>query len=323
MAGARNLLFPAASSLYCDAMTPRLDTFTDIVADGWLERHAPPRWHPYMRLMRLDRPIGAWLLLLPGLWSIALAAGFWRGLWLFLLFAVGAVAMRGAGCVINDIVDRDYDRSVERTASRPLASGEISLGQAALFLAGLLLAGLAILATFNRFAFWLGALSLLLVAPYPLMKRITYWPQLWLGFTFNWGALLGYTAVTGHLSIKPILLYAGGVFWTLGYDTIYALQDIADDAVVGVKSTALRFGNDTPLWLIRFYSAALALFALAGLVSGLRLVFILGILAAGAHLAWQVRTLRMDDPADCLAKFKSNRIFGLILLAAIILDRAL
>jgi 4-hydroxybenzoate polyprenyltransferase len=304
-------------------MNLRLDTFTDITTDGWLERQTPQHWHPYMRLMRLDRPIGAWLLLLPGLWSIALVASFWRGLWLFLLFAVGAVVMRGAGCVINDLLDRKYDRLVERTASRPLASGEVSIGQATLFLAALLAVGLVILLTLNHFAFWLGALSLLLIVPYPLMKRITHWPQLWLGFTFNWGALLGYAAVTGHLSIKPILLYAGGVFWTLGYDTIYALQDIEDDAVVGVKSTALRFGNDTPLWLMRFYSAALALFALAGLVSGLRLVFILGILAAGAHLAWQVRTLRMDDPADCLAKFKSNQIFGLILLAAIILDRAL
>lgn len=304
-------------------MTLNLDSFTDITTDGWLERKAPPHWHPYMRLMRLDRPIGAWLLLLPGLWSIALSATFWRGLWLSLLFAIGAVIMRGAGCVVNDILDRDYDRAVERTAARPLASGEVSLGQALLFLAALLLAGLLILLTFNHFAFWLGAASLLLVFPYPLMKRFTNWPQAWLGLTFNWGALLGYAAVIGHLSIKPILLYLGGICWTLGYDTIYALQDIEDDAVVGIRSTALHFGADTPVWLMRFYSAALALFALAGLVAGLRLVFILGILAAGAHLAWQVRTLRMDDPADCLAKFKSNRIFGLIIWAAIILDRVL
>ena len=304
-------------------MTLNLDSFTDITTDGWLERKAPPHWHPYMRLMRLDRPIGTWLLLLPGLWSIALAAGFWHGLWLTVLFAVGAVIMRGAGCVVNDILDRKYDRAVERTASRPLASGEVSLNQALVFLAALLGAGLLILLTLNHYARWLGVLSLLLVFPYPLMKRLTDWPQLWLGFTFNWGALLGYAAVTGHLSIKPVLLYLGGVCWTLGYDTIYALQDVEDDAVVGIRSTALHFGNDTPLWLMRFYSAALALFALAGLVAGLRWVFILGILAAGAHLAWQVRTLRMDDPADCLAKFRSNRIFGLILWAAIILDRVL
>ena len=301
----------------------KLDAFSDIITDGWLERLVPPQWHPYMRLARLDRPIGTWLLLLPGLWSISLAAGFWRGVWYFLLFTVGAVIMRAAGCVVNDILDRKYDQAVARTANRPLASGEIGLGQALLFLGVLLLAGLAILATFNHFAFWLGVASLLLVFPYPLMKRFTNWPQLWLGLTFNWGALLGYAAVTGHLSIKPILLYIGGVCWTLGYDTIYALQDVEDDAVVGIRSTALHFGSDTPLWLMRFYSAALALFALAGLVTGLRLVFIIGILAAGAHLAWQVRTLKMDDPADCLAKFKSNRIFGLILLAAIILDRTL
>jgi 4-hydroxybenzoate polyprenyltransferase len=301
----------------------KLDGFTDIISDGWLERMVPPQWHPYMRLARLDRPIGTWLLLLPGLWSISLAASFLHGVWYFLLFSLGAVIMRAAGCVVNDILDRNYDRAVERTAHRPLASGEISLPQAALFLGALLLAGLAILATFNHFAFWLGVASLLLVFPYPLMKRFTDWPQLWLGLTFNWGALLGYAAVTGHLSIKPILLYVGGVCWTLGYDTIYALQDVEDDAVVGIRSTALHFGADTPLWLMRFYSAALALFALAGLASGLRLVFIIGILAAGAHLAWQVRSLKMNDPADCLAKFRSNRIFGLILLAAIILDRAL
>jgi 4-hydroxybenzoate polyprenyltransferase len=276
-----------------------------------------------MRLARLDRPIGTWLLLLPGLWSISLAASFWRGLWYFVLFAVGAVIMRAAGCVVNDILDRDFDRDVARTANRPLASGEISLGQALLFLGALLLAGLAILATFNHFAFWLGAASLLLVFPYPLMKRFTDWPQLWLGLTFNWGALLGYAAVTGHLSIKPILLYVGGICWTLGYDTIYALQDVADDAVVGIRSTALNFGADTPRWLMRFYSTALALFALAGLMAGLRLIFIIGILAAGAHLAWQVRTLKMDDPADCLAKFKANHVFGLILLAAILLGRVL
>jgi 4-hydroxybenzoate polyprenyltransferase len=304
-------------------MTLNLGSFTDITTDGWLERKAPPHWHPYMRLMRLDRPIGAWLLLLPGLWSIALSATFWRGLWLSLLFALGAVVMRGAGCVVNDILDRDYDRAVERTAARPLASGEVSLVQALLFLAALLAVGLVILLTFNHFAFWLGAASLLLVFPYPLMKRFTDWPQLWLGLTFNWGALLGYAAVTGHLSVKPFLLYLGGICWTLGYDTIYALQDVEDDAVVGIRSTALHFGPNTPLWLMRFYSAAFALFALAGLVAGLRLVFILGILAAGAHLAWQIRTLKMDDPADCLAKFRSNQIFGLILWAAIILDRAL
>ena len=304
-------------------MTMKLDAFTDIITDGWLERMVPRHWHPYLRLARLDRPIGAWLLLLPGLWSISLTASFWRGAWYFLLFSLGAFIMRAAGCVVNDIADRKYDREVARTAGRPLASGEISLPQALLFLAVLLLAGLLILSTFNHFAFWLGALSLLLVLPYPLMKRVTYWPQLWLGFTFNWGALLGYAAINGHLSLKPLLLYAGGVFWTLGYDTIYALQDMEDDIKVGIKSTALRFGSDTPLWLMRFYSAALALFALAGLVAGLRLVFIAGILAAGAHLAWQVRTLKMDEPEDCLAKFKSNRIFGLILLAGIILDRVL
>jgi 4-hydroxybenzoate polyprenyltransferase len=303
-------------------MNKTSETASDIATGGWLERLSPPAWHPYMQLMRLDRPIGTWLLLLPGWWSIALSAGFWRGLWLFLLFAIGAVVMRGAGCVVNDIIDREFDQQVARTAGRPLASGAVSLGQAALLLAGLLTAGLLILLCLNHSAVILGACSLLLVFPYPLMKRITYWPQAWLGLTFNWGALLGWAAATGGLALAPFLLYAGGFFWTLGYDTIYAHQDKEDDLAIGVKSTALRLGEATPRWLLRFYGVALALFALAGFAAGLKLIFAIGLLLAGGQLAWQIYTLKMDDPADCLAKFRSNRIFGWILLAAILLDRA-
>jgi len=300
-----------------------MSEYTDIALGNWLEQRTPADWHPFMRLMRLDRPIGTWLLLLPGLWSIAMSATRWQGLRYFILFGAGAVIMRGAGCVINDMVDRDFDRAVERTRGRPLASGAVTMNQAALFLGGLLLAGLLILLCFNHFAFILGVCSLALVVPYPLMKRITYWPQAWLGLTFNWGALLGWAAVTGSLSFSAILLYAGGVCWTLGYDTIYAHQDKRDDLEIGVKSTALRFGDATPWWLTRFYGTALLLFLIAGLAAGLKLIFVIGLLLAGAQAAWQIHTLKLDDPADCLEKFRSNRIFGWIILAAILLDRFL
>jgi len=304
-------------------MQEQFRAHTDIAEGGLLERLTPPKWHPYFRLMRLDRPIGTWLLLLPGWWSIALSASFWQGLWLFSLFGIGAVIMRGAGCVVNDIVDREFDREVERTRDRPLASGAISLSQASLFLAGLLAAGLLILLCLNHFAVVLGALSLLLVFPYPLMKRITYWPQAWLGLTFNWGALLGWAAVTGGLDLAPILLYAGGIFWTLGYDTIYAHQDKDDDLSIGVKSTALRFGEATSWWLLRFYGGALGIIWLAGLLSGMKLIFTAVLMLGGLQLLWQIYTVKIDDPADCLSKFKSNRYFGWIVLAAILLERAL
>jgi 4-hydroxybenzoate polyprenyltransferase len=299
------------------------EAYSDIMEGSLLERLAPANWHPYMRLMRLDRPIGTWLLLLPAWWSIALSATFWHGLWLFVLFGVGAVVMRGAGCVVNDIVDREFDRKVERTRDRPLASGAITLQQASLFLLALLALGLAILLCLNHFTVVLGALSLLLVFPYPLMKRITYWPQAWLGLTFNWGALMGWSAVTGSLDLAPILLYGGGILWTLGYDTIYAHQDKDDDLEVGIKSTALRFGEATPWWLLRFYGGALGLIWLAGLLSGMKLIFTVGLLIAGLQLMWQIYTLKMDEPADCLAKFRSNRVFGWIVLVAILLERAL
>jgi len=294
---------------------------SDIAAGSWPERLAPPRWHPYLRLIRIDRPTGTWLLLLPGWWSIALAAGWWQGVLLFLLFGVGAVVMRGAGCIINDLVDRDLDRSVARTRERPLASGALTPLQAALFLLALLLAALLILLSFNRFSEYVGAASLLLVVPYPLMKRITYWPQAWLGLTFNWGALLGWAAATGSLALPALLLYLGGIFWTLGYDTIYAHQDKEWDALIGIKSTALRFGDATPWWLWRFYGAALGLITLAGLTAGLRWIFLVGLALAGLQLGWQIVTLKIDQPADCLAKFRSNRLFGWMVLAAILLDR--
>lgn len=319
-AAPESALFGGVQTAYCGPMT---EMASDIATGFWLERVTPAAWHPYFRLMRLDRPTGTWLLLLPGWWSIALSASLWQGLWLALLFGIGAVIMRGAGCIVNDILDRDLDRQVARTRDRPLASGTVSLRNAVLFLLALLLVGLAILLCFNRFAIILGACSLLLVFPYPLMKRITFWPQAWLGLTFNWGALLGWAAVEGRVGASAVILYLGGILWTLGYDTIYAHQDKQDDALVGIKSTALRFGDASPLWLWRFFGGAWLLFALAGLVAGLHIIFFGLLLLAGAQLVWQILTLRQDDPADCLRKFKSNRIFGWILLAAILFDRCL
>lgn len=295
----------------------------DMPADGWVERLAPPFARPYLKLMRLDRPIGTWLLLLPCWWSIALAAEGWPDWGLMALFGVGAVVMRGAGCTINDILDRDFDAQVARTALRPIPSGQVSARQAAVFLVAQLLVGLAILLQLNSFSIGLGVASLLLVFLYPLMKRVTYWPQAWLGLTFNWGALMGWAAVQGSLDWPPLVLYAAGLFWTLGYDTIYAHQDKEDDALVGVKSTALRLGADTPRWLWGFYGLTMAGIAAAGLLAGLSVWFLLLLFPAAGHLVWQIKGLDMDKPLDCLHKFKANRWFGWIVLAAIIVGRVL
>jgi 4-hydroxybenzoate polyprenyltransferase len=290
----------------------------DIPVGDWIDRLSPLSLRPYLRLMRLDRPIGTWLLLLPGWWSIALAAKSWPDLRLLILFGVGAVVMRGAGCTFNDIVDRDFDGRVARTAARPIPSGAISPFQATLFLALQLVVGLIILLQFNLTSVALGAASLFLVFTYPFMKRITYWPQAWLGLTFNWGALLGWAAADGGLDWAPLLLYVGGIFWTLGYDTIYAHQDKQDDALIGVRSTALRLGTATPVWLVAFYALAVLLFAAAGRAADLSWPFFLLLAAAGTQLFCQIRTLDIDDSQDCLDKFKSNRYFGWLMMIAII-----
>lgn len=296
----------------------------DMPTDCWVDRLAPAAARPYLRLMRLDRPIGTWLLLFPCWWSIALAGQPWPDLRLMALCAIGAIVMRGAGCTINDIADRDFDGKVARTAARPIPSGAVSVRQALAFLGAQLLVGLAVLGQFNAFAIGLGLASMLLVVPYPFMKRVTYWPQLWLGFTFNWGALLGWAAATGGLAAAPVALYVAGWFWTLGYDTIYAHQDREDDQLIGVKSTALALGRDTRSWLVVFYTLAVALMALAGALAGLSWPFFaMLVMGGGAQLWWQIRTLSIDDGRDCLAKFKSNRLFGWLVLAAIIAGRAL
>ena len=230
-------------------MKPSGTLLGDIPVGNWIDRWVPAPVRPYLRLMRLDRPIGTWLLLLPAWWSLALAAPRWPDLGLMALFALGAVVMRGAGCTVNDIADHKFDAQVARTAARPIPSGAVSVLQALCFLGLQLGIGLAILLCLNGAALAWGAASLLLVIPYPFMKRITWWPQAWLGLTFNWGALLGWVAVTGRLDAAPLALYAAGLFWTLGYDTIYAHQDKEDDILIGVKSTALRLGAATPAWL--------------------------------------------------------------------------
>ncbi|MBM3597121.1 MAG: 4-hydroxybenzoate octaprenyltransferase [Alphaproteobacteria bacterium] len=308
-------------------MSERAETarrhFSDIRADDWVERFLPAAIRPYARLARLDRPIGTWLLLLPCWWGLALAAPGWPDPWLVLVFAIGAITMRGAGCTINDIADREYDAQVERTRSRPLPSGAVTLGQAFVFLALQLAIGLGVLLTLNWASLLLGAASLLLVAIYPFMKRVTYWPQFVLGLAFNWGALLGWAAVTGGLDWPAAVLYVGGIFWTLGYDTIYAHQDKADDIKIGVKSLALKLGERTRPFLALFYAAATLCFGMAGAMTGIAWPFYAALGCGAAQLAWQVARVEPDRPDDCLAKFKSNRLFGLILFAGIAIGRAL
>ena len=296
------------------------------VADStgnWVDRWAPVRIRPYLRLARFDRPIGAWLLLLPCWWSLALAAVQARvpiQVAQLVLFFVGAFVMRGAGCTWNDLVDRDLDARVERTRSRPIPSGQVSIAGAALFLVLQALAGLAVLLRFNLFAIEVGIASLAIVALYPFMKRFTHWPQIGLGLAFSWGALMGWAVVFGRLDVPAYLLYAGSIAWVIGYDTIYAHQDREDDALIGIKSTALLFGSRTRPMLAAFYALAVALIAAAGWAAGAGVVFLLGLLVFAGHLAWQVGRLDISDPALCLAVFKSNRDAGLILFAALVLD---
>ena len=237
------------------------------------------------------------------------------------LFALGAAIMRGAGCTLNDIADREFDARVARTAGRPIPSGAVTVRHAIAFVMALCLAGLVVLLQFNLFAVVLGASSLLLVAVYPFAKRVTYWPQAVLGLTFNWGALLGWAAVRGDLGWPAVVLYAAGLLWTLGYDTIYAHQDKEDDILIGVKSTALKLGDATKPWLWAFYGGATALLALAGGLVGLSWPFYVVLAVVAAHFAWQVLSLDLDDPKDCLAKFKSNQTVGLLVFAAIVLGR--
>jgi 4-hydroxybenzoate polyprenyltransferase len=297
------------------------------VADStgnWVDTLAPPFARPYLRLARADRPIGAWLLLMPCWWSAglsAVAAGHpYPNPWHVLLFFVGAFVMRGAGCTWNDIIDRNLDAQVARTRSRPIPSGQVSVRAAAVFLVLQALVGLLVLVQFNRFTILVGIASLAIVAIYPLAKRVTWWPQIVLGLAFSWGALMGWPAVFARIDAPALLLYAGSIAWVIGYDTIYAHQDREDDALIGVKSTARLFGERTRLALICFYSLAVVLIGLSGVAAGTGAVFVIGCIFFGAHLGWQIERLDINDPDLCLRLFKSNRDAGLILFAALIGD---
>ena len=282
----------------------------------WIDR-LPARLRDYAVLARWDRPIGTWLLLLPCWWGVALGPR-WPDVILLGLFGIGAVAMRGAGCTVNDLADREFDRKVARTRNRPLAAGRLGAAEALLFAGLQCLVGFLVLLYLNRAAALIALASVPLIIAYPFMKRVTYWPQAFLGVTFNWGALVGYAAVTGGLDLPALLLYAAGIAWTLGYDTIYAHQDKADDLLIGVKSTALKLGDATPGWLWGFYGTALLLLAVAGFAAGKTVFFYFGLVAAAVLLARQIEDLDLDDPADCLAKFRANRTVGLVVFAALV-----
>ena len=298
----------------------------DAQKDNWVDRHAPDWLKPYARLARWDRPIGFWLLFWPCAWGLALAAveiperGF--GWIAAILMFFGAVLMRGAGCTFNDIVDRDIDMKVARTRLRPIPSGAVTARQALVFLVGQALVGALILFQFNRFTVWAGIASLVLVAIYPFMKRVTWWPQLFLGLAFSYGALVGWSSETGGLSWPPILLYLGSILWVIGYDTIYALQDVEDDALVGVKSTARLFGENVKPAVSALYVGAIVLWAMAALSAGAGWLTLLLMLVPAGLLAWQVYTLDPTNPDNALFRFKNNHYVGIALTLALLADWA-
>ncbi len=305
-------------------MTETSHHIADAGRDNWVERLLPLATQPYAQLMRLDRPIGWWPLLLPCWWGLFLAQASQGGglpnLWFAFLFLVGAIVMRGAGCTLNDIVDRDYDGRVTRTKGRPIPSGRVSVKQALVFLLAQCLLGLAVLLQFNSYTIALAMASLLIVAIYPFMKRITNWPQLVLGLAFNWGALVGWSAVEGSLSWPPIMIYLGGIFWTLAYDTIYAHQDREDDVLIGVKSTAVHFGENTKGWLGGFFALALISIDTALWLAGASFIAHMGVAFAAVHAGWQIKRFETNNSTLCLRLFKSNRDFGLIIASFLFLD---
>ncbi|MEM7508016.1 MAG: 4-hydroxybenzoate octaprenyltransferase [Pseudomonadota bacterium] len=296
----------------------------DATALNWVDRFAPPAWRPYLRLSRADRPIGTWLLLIPCWWGILLGVidtGWaWRDLWLFPACTLGAFLMRGAGCTWNDVLDADIDGEVERTRSRPIPSGQVTATQALIWMVAQALVAFLILLTFDGTAIWLGVLALAPVAVYPFAKRFTWWPQAFLGIAFNWGVLLMWTAHTGGISLPPLYLYAAGIAWTLHYDTIYAHQDREDDALIGVKSTARLFGEETPHFLWLFTGAFTLMGVISVLIGGGDWFSVLGVVAMAGFMAWQTLTLDMENSDACLRNFRATRWGGLLLTAGLLLD---
>jgi 4-hydroxybenzoate polyprenyltransferase len=294
----------------------------DADATNPVDRHAPGWAKPYLKLGRFDRPIGSWLLLFPCWWAQTLAelhqGQSFPNLWYMLLFFIGAFVMRGAGCTWNDIVDRNYDARVARTALRPIPSGQISVAQALAFGIALSLIGFIVLIQFNWITIILAISSLGLIVAYPFSKRFTYWPQVVLGLTFKWGALVGWTAVTGQIGWPSVVLYAGCVLWTIGYDTIYAHQDKDDDAILGLKSTALRFGEQSTPWLVAFYAGALLLWTIAVAMAGASGLLYVALAIIGVHFVWQIWTLDTTSSANCLVRFRANRFVGWIMLVGIV-----
>ena len=296
-----------------------IEPLPDATADNWVDRYTKGKLRTWLKVGRYDRPVGIWLLMLPALQGVALAAsekGRWPNIWLLFSMALGAALMRAAGCAYNDLIDRKIDRQVARTALRPLAAGEVTWPGVLAYIVALSSIACFILLNLGIPAILLGLASLLLVAAYPFMKRITWWPQAWLGLTFNWGALLGFAAQTGNIGWSDAMLYAGLIFWTLVYDTIYALQDKDDDALIGVKSTARLFGANTRAWVARFYVIAFVLVLASGYAAHTGWLFTPLMLAAGAHLAWQVKKLEAEDGDGALVLFRANRNTGALIAIA-------
>ena len=299
----------------------------DAVANSWVDTWAPEFARPYLRLARLDRPIGTWLLLFPCWWGVGLAGVADRrpypNLWFLFLFMAGAFLMRGAGCAYNDYIDRDIDAKVARTAGRPIPSGQVTPNQALTFATLLACIAFLVLIQFNWFTIQVGVASLAIVAIYPFLKRYTNWPQVGLGLAFNWGALLGWTAIKGSIGWPAALLYVGSICWTIGYDTIYAHQDKKDDESIGLKSTAITFGDNSPIWIGGFYAAAVTLWLVAGFLAGAHLIFVTAVVLVSLQMSWQIVTLDVNDPRNCLRRFRSNRDVGIALFLGLVTDMAL
>ena len=308
-------------------METEFSPIADAPPSNWVDRWAPKSWRPYLRLGRFDRPIGAWLLLFPCWWSQTLAqiaAGeTFLNFGYLVLFAIGALSMRAAGCAYNDYIDRDIDAKVHRTANRPIPSGRVSPEAALVFVAAMACIGLAVLLNFNWFTIWLAISSLLIVAAYPFAKRVIPYPQLVLGFAFSWGALVGWAAVKGSLGLPALALFTGCVFWTIGYDTIYAHQDKEDDALLGLGSTALKFGDNTVSTVGALYGLAAIFWLVAGALAGAHLVYFLAVALVFLQMSWQVATLDVDNSANCLRRFQSNRDVGVAVFLGLVADKAL